>query len=307
VKAVAVDQTFMGQLRSRWSEADTLLCIGLDGELERLPLSVRAGQTGLLSLGEEREGSTVEGSLVSFHQAIIDATADLVCAYKPNAAFFEAHGPAGLRALIRLIAYVHARYPSVPVLLDAKRGDIGSTSEAYARAAFDVCDADAITLNPYLGGEALTPFLERGERGAFIICRTSNPGSAELQEMRVSSPDGLGYEPLYIALARRVASEWNANGNCGLVVGATYPDEIAQVRAVVGDMPLLVPGIGTQGGDLEGTLRAGLDSVGQGLLISASRSVIYASSGLDFAQAARREAKRLNQEINRLRDRWRRS
>ena len=123
----------------------------------------------------------------------------------------------------------------------------------------------------------------------------------------MSSPDGLGYEPLYIALARRVASEWNANGNCGLVVGATYPDEIAQVRAVVGDMPLLVPGIGTQGGDLEGTLRAGLDSVGQGLLISASRSVIYASSGLDFAQAARREAKRLNQEINRLRDRWRRS
>lgn len=307
MKVVAADQTFMGQLRSRWSEADTLLCIGLDGELERLPLSVRAGQTGLLSLGEEREGSTVEGSLISFHQAIIDATADLVCAYKPNAAFFEAYGPAGLRALIRLIAYVHARYPSVPVLLDAKRGDIGSTSLAYARAAFDVCDADAITLNPYLGGEALTPFLEHRERGIFIVCRTSNPGSAELQEMQVSLPNGLGNEPLYVALARRVAEEWNANGNCGLVVGATYPDDIAQVRAVVGDMPLLVPGIGAQGGDLEGTLRAGMDSVGQGLLISASRSVIYASSGLDFAQAARREAKRLNREINRIRDRWRRS
>lgn len=293
----------MERLRSRWRDAQTLLCVGLDGELERLPPSVRAGQTGLLSLDEERAGSGVEGSLVSFHQAIIDATADLVCAFKPNAAFFEAHGPAGLRALIRLIAYIHARYPDVPVLLDAKRGDIGNTSQAYARAAFDVCDADGITLQPYLGGEALTPFLERCERGLFILCRTSNPGSAEFQDIRVPLPDGPGDEPLYVALARRVANEWNANGNCGLVVGATYPDDLARVRAVVGDLPLLIPGIGTQGGDLEATLSAGLDSEGYGLLISASRSVIYASNGLDFAQAARREARRLNQEIKRLRER----
>jgi orotidine-5'-phosphate decarboxylase len=301
VKVAAANQTFMERLRFRWRESQTLLCVGLDGELERLPPSVRGGQTGLLSLDDERAGSGVEGSLVSFHQSIIDATADQVCAFKPNAAFFEAHGPAGLRALIRLIAYIHARYPSVPVLLDAKRGDISSTSSAYARAAFEVCDADGITVQPYLGGEALTPFLERCERGIFIVCRTSNPGSAEFQDLRVQLADGTGDEPLYVMLARRVADEWNTNGNCGLVVGATYPSDLAKVRAVVGDLPILVPGIGTQGGDLEATLRAGLDSQGYGLLISASRSVIYASSDLDFAQAARHQAKHLNQEINRLR------
>ncbi len=293
----------MERLRSRWHDAQTLLCIGLDGELERLPPSVRGGQTGMLSFDDERAGSGVEGSLVTFHQAIIDATADLVCAFKINSAFFEAYGPAGLRALIRLIAYVHARYPLVPVLLDAKRGDISSTSAAYARAAFDVCDADGITLQPYVGGEALTPFLQRRERGNFILCRTSNPGSAEFQDLPVRLPDGSADEPLYIVLARRVASEWNVSGNCGLVVGATYPDDLAQVRAVVGDLPILVPGIGSQGGDLEATVRAGLDSQGNGLLLSASRSVIYASSDLDFAQAARHQAKRLHQEINRLRER----
>ncbi|PWT72918.1 MAG: orotidine-5'-phosphate decarboxylase [Chloroflexi bacterium] len=294
----------MQRLRSRWRDAQTLLCVGLDGELERLPESVLDGQTVVLSLDDERAGSRVEGSLVSFHQAIIDATADQVCAFKPNSAFFEAHGPAGLRALIRLIGYIHARYPSVPVLLDAKRGDISSTSSAYAQAAFDVCDADGITVQPYLGGEALTPFLGRYERGVFIVCRTSNPGSAELQDLRVSRADGTGDEPLYVALARRVADEWNANGNCGLVMGATYPNDLAQVRAVVGDLPVLVPGIGTQGGDLEATLRAGLDSQGYGLIISASRSIIYASSDLDFAEAARRQAKHLNQEINRLREKF---
>ena len=307
MKVVATDQTFLARLRSRWSDADTLLCIGLDGELERLPLSVRAGQTGLLSIDDERAGSGVEGALVTFHQAIIDATADLACAFKPNAAFFEMHGPAGLRALIRLIAYIHARYPSVPVLLDAKRGDVASTSQAYAHALFEVCNADAVTLHPYLGGEALTPFLERCDRGVFILCRTSNPGSAEFQNMRVATADGQGEEPLYVALARRVAEEWNANGNCGLVVGATYPDELQKVRAVVGDLPMLVPGIGHQGGDLESTIRAGLDSQGEGLLISASRSIIYASDGLDFAQAARREARRLHREINRIRSRVQRS
>jgi orotidine-5'-phosphate decarboxylase len=306
VKVVATDQTFLARLHSRWDEADTLLCIGLDGELERLPLSVRAGQTGLLSIDDERAGSGVEGALVSFHQAIIDATADLACAFKPNSAFFEMHGPAGLRALIRLIAYIHARYPTVPVLLDAKRGDIGSTSRAYAHALFDVCSADAVTLHPYLGGEALAPFLERCDRGIFVLCRTSNPGSAEFQDVRVVT-DGRGEEPLYLAVARKVAEEWNENGNCGLVVGGTHPQDLQQVRAVAGDLPVLVPGIGHQGGDLEDAIRAGLDSRGQGLLISASRSIIYASDGLDFAQAARREARRLHREINRIRNRVKRS
>ncbi len=297
---------FMERLRARWDDARTLLCVGLDPELERLPLSVRGAQTGALALDEERSGSHIEGALVTFNQAIVDATADLVCAFKPNAAFYEAHGPAGIRALIRTIAYIHARYPDVPVLLDAKRGDIGSTSKAYARAAFDVYGAEAITLQPYLGREALEPFLERANCGAFILCRTSNPGSGEVQDLsvRVGGAAERGApadEPLYMALARRVADEWNTHGNCGLVVGATYPEELRRVRAAVGDLPLLVPGIGAQGGDLEATVRAGLDCHSRGLLISVSRSVLYASSELDFASAARREAARLWKEIERLR------
>src|SRR5262249_33202863 len=172
-----------------------LLCIELDPELERLPSTVR-------------EGREAEAALVAFNSAIVDATADLACVFKPNAAFYEARGPAGLRALVRTITHVHERYPEVPVLLDAKRGDIGNTSAAYAHAAYAVCGADAVTLQPYLGREALEPFLERADRGSFVLCRTSNPGSGELQDLRV----GEASEPLYLALARRVAAEWNARG-----------------------------------------------------------------------------------------------
>ncbi len=297
--------SFMRLLHARWHQAKTLLCVGLDGEIERMPQCVRTGATGLLSLEEEREGSYVESALVTFHLAIIDATADLVCAFKPNAAFFEAYGPAGWRALIRTIKYIHVRYPTVPVILDAKRGDIGSTSQAYARMAFDICAADAVTLQPYLGREAVSPFLDRADRGMFILCRTSNPGSGEFQNLRLSPSEPTSHahsEPLYITLARHVAGQWNTKGNCALVVGATYPDELRHVRAVVGDMPILVPGIGAQGGDLEATVQAGLDSQRAGLIISASRSVLYASDGLDFAHAARREALRLRDEIERLRN-----
>jgi orotidine-5'-phosphate decarboxylase len=294
--------TFMQRLRARWRSARTLLCVGLDTELERLPNGVRGAQTSLLMLDEERQGNQIEGALVSFNQAIIDATADLACAFKPNAAFYEAQGPAGMRALVRTVAYLHARYPDVPVILDAKRGDIGSTSQAYARAAFDVCGADAITLQPYLGREALAPFIERYDRGAFILCRTSNPGGGEFQDLPVSGT-GMGSEPLYLTVARRVASDWNQRDNCGLVVGATYPDELRRVRGVVGDMPILVPGIGAQGGDLRGTLEAGLDSNGQGLIISVSRSILYASNGLDFAAAARHEALRIWRAIEESRER----
>jgi orotidine-5'-phosphate decarboxylase len=292
-------QGFVERLRARWQTARTLLCIGLDGEMGRLPYSVRAGQTGMLALEEEREGSHVEGALVSFNQAIIDATADLVCVYKPNAAFYEVHGPAGLRALIRTIEYIHARYPEIPVILDAKRGDVSSTSRAYAEAAFDTIGADAVTLQPYLGRDALAPFLERADRGAFILCRTSNPGAGEIQDLRIGV-DG-GEEPLYVALARRIATAWNTHGNCGLVVGATYPEELRRVREAAPDLPILVPGIGAQGGDLAGTIRAGLDSQGQGLIISASRSVLYSSTGPDFTNAARHEALRLWKEIDQLR------
>ena len=297
----------MDLLRARWETADTLLCVGLDPELERLPQTILAsgasaeahGRNDRLQVGEER----VEHMLLDFNTAIVDATADLVCAFKPNAAFYEANGPAGLRALLRTISYIHDRYPDIPVILDAKRGDIGSTSAAYARAAFDVAGADAVTLQPYLGRDALAPFLDRADRGCLILCRTSNPGAGELQDLPVAaSPDGEPL-PLYQVVARAVAEQWNANGNCALVVGATYPGELRTVRAITGDMPILVPGIGAQGGDLAATLDAGLDSQGQGLIISVSRSVLYASAGPDFAQAARAETLRLHTAISHARQR----
>ena len=293
--------SFMQRLRARWEQVGTLLCVGLDCELDRLPRSVRGRQTELLVKERDSDAVQAEGALVTFNQAIVDATADLVCAFKPNSAFYEAHGPAGLRALIRTITYIHTRYPEVPVLLDAKRGDIGSTNAAYARAAFEVCGADAITLQPYLGREALKPFLDHAGHGCFILCRTSNPGAGEFQDARVRAAGETTEEPLFLTVARRVAEEWNTRGNCGLVVGATYPAELRQVRARAGDLPILVPGIGAQGGDLEATVRAGLDSQGYGLMLSASRSVIYASGELDFARAARREAQRLRAEIERVR------
>ncbi len=295
-------ESFISRLRRRWQEARTLLCIGLDVELERLPEGVRVTAAGGHSDqgNEVDEQGRIERAIVAFNQAIVDATADLVCAYKPNSAFYEQYGPAGLRALAATIAYIQHRYPDVPVVLDAKRGDIGSTSEAYARAVFDVYGADAVTLQPYLGRDALEPFLSRANRGAFILCRTSNPGAGELQDLRLRSTDGTE-EPLYLAVARLVAEQWNTNRNCGLVVGATYPEELRAVRAVAGNLPILVPGIGTQGGDLEATVRSGLDNSRQGLILSASRSILYASSGRDFAGAARREAGRLRMEIERLR------
>lgn len=223
----------MQRLRARW-QAGTLLCVGLDPELERLP--------------EAAHRSSVEDTLVAFNAAIVEATADLVCAFKPNAAFYEAHGPEGARALARTVALVHERAPGVPVLLDAKRGDMANTSRLYARAVFDAYGADAVTVQPYQGQEALQPFIERGDRGVFVLCRTSNPGAGELQDLLVEG------EPLYLRVARRVADEWNARGNCGLVVGATWSEELHAIRAVAPELPILVPGIGAQGGDLEGSV-----------------------------------------------------
>jgi orotidine-5'-phosphate decarboxylase len=295
-------ETFTERLRRRWQEARTLLCVGLDGEIERMPEQFRRG----LDPGEPNGNSAderqrrIEAALTEYHTAIVEATADLVCAYKPNIAFYEQHGPAGLRALIAIIAYIQKKYPEIPVLLDAKRGDIGSTSQAYARALFDVYGADAVTAQPYLGYDALEPFLSRADRGVFILCRTSNPGASELQDLSVGITNDEA-EPLYLRVARQVAHEWNANGNCGLVVGATYPEELRHVRDIVGDLPILAPGVGAQGGDLEATVRAGVDSVGQGLLISVSRAILYASSGHDFASAARRQAGWLRMEIERQR------
>lgn len=293
----AVQTSFIAALRRRWQTSGSLVCVGLDPELERIPQLARGGRTGLLSAAAGEEEADIEGALVGFTQAIVDATADLVCAYKPNSAFYEQYGPAGMRALQRLIAYIHARYPEIPVILDAKRADIGSTSAAYARAVFDAYHADAVTLHPYLGREALSPFLERADRGCLILCRTSNPGAGEFQDLATRGPDG-AERPLYQQVARAVATDWNTNGNCALVVGATYPDELRIVRGLVGDMPILVPGVGAQGGEIEAVVGAGLDSAGQGLMISLSRSVLYASSGADFAEAGRREAERVMRAIN---------
>ncbi len=293
----AVETSFIAALRRRWQATGSLVCVGLDPELDRIPQLARGGRTGLLGATAGEEEADIEGALVGFTQAIVDATADLVCAYKPNSAFYEQYGPAGMHALQRLIAYIHARYPEIPVILDAKRADIGSTSAAYARAAFDTLRADAVTLHPYLGREAISPFLERADRGCLILCRTSNPGAGELQDLATRGADGVE-RPLYQQVARTVATNWNANGNCALVVGATYPDELRIVRGIVGDMPILVPGVGAQGGDIEAVVGAGLDSAGQGLMISLSRSVLYASSGADFAEAGRREAERVMRAIN---------
>lgn len=286
--ATAATSSFLEKVQRRWHEGRTLLCVGLDLELERLPTAHSA------------DSADVETAFFRFNAAIIDATADLVCAYKPNAAFYERHGAAGWNALARTIAYLHSHHPDVPVLLDAKRGDIGNTAQAYADAIFDTLGADAVTLHPYLGSDALQPFLKRRDRGCFILVHTSNPGASEFQDLILRAEDGTE-EPLYLAVARRVANHWNTNGNCALVVGATYPEQLRAARQVAGDLPILIPGIGAQGGDLAAALNAGMDSQGAGLLISASRSINYASSGADFAEAARREAERLRNDIETLR------
>jgi orotidine-5'-phosphate decarboxylase len=291
--------SFYPRLWQRWHAARTMLCIGLDPEVEQLPQSL-LDQLPRPSSRSESHDSIAE-LLFRFALVIAEATHDLACAFKPNAAFYERYGAAGWRALESIIHTLAFRYPEVPVILDAKRGDIGSTSQAYADAVFGSLRADAVTLQPYLGRDALQPFLDRPECGCFILCRTSNPDSGEFQNLPTPREDG-GSEPLFLAVARRVASVWNAeHNNCGLVVGATYPEELQMVRAVAGDVPILVPGIGAQGGDLAEVVRNGLDSQRGGLVISASRSILYASNGPDFAEAARFEAQRLRDEIERLR------
>ena len=232
----------------------------------------------LLSVGLD---SDVDAQ-VAFNKKIIDATHDLVCAYKPNTAFYESRGVAGIEALKQTCDYLRKTYPEIVLIVDAKRGDIGNSNEAYAKFAFDYLGADAITLHPYLGKEALKPFLDRKEKGSVILCRTSNPGAGEFQD------------DMYKKVAEHVAKEWNSNDNCALVVGAPYPAELAIVRRIVGDMPFLIPGIGAQGGDLEKTVKAGVDSTGKNAIINASRSII-------FAQEPRTEAQKLRYEINKYR------
>lgn len=259
--------TFAAKLRAAAEKNGSWLCVGLD----------------------PHPGRTAVDEIVGFTCEIIEATADLVCAFKPQSAFFEAHGLAGWEALQ---ATIEAVPDEVPVILDVKRGDIASTAEAYATACFDVMGADAVTLNPYLGRDAVAPFLARAEKGAFILCRTSNVGGADLQELEVEG------EPLYLRVASLVESWGAEHDNAGLVVGATYPAELAAVRARAPRLPILLPGIGAQGGALEESVAAGVDASGGGLLVSASRSVIYAGEGAGRADGARAEATRLRAAIN---------
>lgn len=273
-------RTFSEQLEQHWQQGK-FVCVGLDSEYERLPNIVK-------------HACSIEEAIFNFNRAIIDATHDLVCAYKPNAAFYEAQGEAGYLALVHTVRHIKANYPQIPVILDAKRADIGSTNGGYVRAAFDMLGVDAITVHPYLGREALTPFLARKDKGIIVLVKTSNPGSGEFQDLLVG---GTG-EPLYQLVARHVAQHWNTNDNCALVVGAPYPGEIQRVRAVVGDIPLLIPGIGAQGGEVEATVKAARDSRGWGMMINSSRNIVFASSGEDFAQAARTVTGQLHEQIS---------
>ncbi len=281
-----MSRSFREMLETQWSRGN-FVCVGLDSEFGKIPKSAYRN-------GNECHVSTFN-TIVAFNRAIVEATKDLVCAYKPNAAFYEAYGDEGIGALQRTIADIHAIAPDVPVILDAKRADIGNTNSGYVDAAFGFLRADAITVHPYLGAEALQPFLNRTEKGIIVLCRTSNPGAGEFQDLSVNG------EPLFRFVARRVASEWNKGGNCALVVGATYPDELREVRALVGDMPILIPGIGVQGGDVEKTVMAGKDSRGYGMIVNSSRGIIFASNEAHFADAARRETEKLHNLINQYR------
>jgi len=268
---------FIQALRARWTSADSLVCIGLDPEPAKFPAKL-AGDPD---------------SIFNFCRAIVDATAQYVCCFKPQIAHFAALGAED--ALQRLIAHVHAAHPGIPVILDAKRGDIGSTAQHYAAEAFDRFGADAVTANPYLGRDSLQPFLDRADKGVVILCRTSNPGARELQDLIVEG------RPLYQHVAETIARDWNGNGNCALVVGATWPEQLRQVRAIVGDVPFLVPGVGAQGGDVEAVVTNAKTADGTGLMVSSSRAILYASNGKDFALAAGEAAKALRDGINRYR------
>ena len=266
--------SFIEKLNSIWEENDSLVCVGLDPDLERFPKSIR----------------DVPDAIFQFNKRIIDATHDLVCAYKPQIAYFSAESAED--QLTKTIQYIQSEYPSIPIILDSKRGDIGSTANKYAVEAFERFKVDAVTINPYMGYDSAEPFLSYQDKGTVLLCRTSNSGASDIQDLVV---DGV---PLYQKVATLISDKWNYNNNCLLVVGATWPSQMAKVRSLVGDMPFLVPGVGAQGGDIEALVKAGKTTNGKGLIISSSRSVIYASSEDDFDSKAREVVLKLRSQIN---------
>ena len=268
--------TFIDKLSAAWTRNNSLLCVGLDPDLARFPAQLQGQPDGI----------------VQFCKAIIDATADLACAFKPQIAYFAALGAEA--QLEEICRYLREHYPHIPLVLDAKRGDIGATAHQYAREAFERYGADAVTVSPYMGFDSVEPYLEWSDRGVIVLCRTSNAGGSDLQFLDV------GGRPLYQHVAQLVAEKWNRNGQLALVVGATFPEEIAQVRKLVGDMPLLIPGVGAQGGDVEATVQAGRTAGGTGMMINSSRAILYAApqAGEDFVAAARRVATETRDAIN---------
>jgi orotidine-5'-phosphate decarboxylase len=272
--------TFLEKLLAASRRNQSLICIGLDPEYERLPAHVQ-GQAD---------------PILAFNRGIIEATADLVCAYKPNLAFYEALGPAGLTTLQETLRLIPGYIPTIG---DAKRGDTDNTSRQYARALFETYGFDAVTVNPYLGHDSLQPFLEYEEKGVLVVCRTSNPGARDLQDLLVSQGQ-TEPAPLYEVLARQVL-KWDAKGNAGLVVGATYPEELRRIRQIALDLPILIPGVGAQGGDLASAAQYGTDSAGERAIISLSRSILYASSRHDFAERAAEVAHTVRDTANQAR------
>ena len=270
---------FVEKLVAASRRQNSLLCVGLDPELGRFPASLQA--------------LSREEAVARFCQQIIDATAPFVCAFKPNIAFFEALGPGGMLAFQKVCRVVPAH---IPIIVDAKRGDLGNTARHYAIALFDIYGCDAVTVNPYLGYDSVAPFLDYTDRGVILLCRTSNPSARDFQDLLVQGEDGQA-RPLYEVVAQRIQS-WNMAGNCGLVVGATYPQELQTIRAICPDMPILIPGVGAQGGDLEASVQAGVDAHGERAILAVSRSILYASSDEDFANAASQEARRLRDRMN---------
>lgn len=271
---------FKSKLDKAVTANSSLLCVGLDPDLSKMPEFITKGPEPLFN----------------FNKAIIDATADLVCGFKPNSAMYEATGEDGIKQLKATCDYINTKYPNIPIILDFKRGDIGNTNNYYANFAFDFLNVGAVTVHPYMGKVANAEFLARKDRGIIVLCRTSNDGAGEFQDMQI---DNL---PLYQHVAKHVMNEWDANNNCLLVVGATYAAEMVEVRKLVGpDAIFLVPGVGAQGGDIQSILNAGIGANKRGLIINSARDILYSSNGPDFAKAAREKALKTRNEINNYR------
>ncbi|MFA6077039.1 MAG: orotidine-5'-phosphate decarboxylase [Candidatus Paceibacterota bacterium] len=269
----------MSQIINKYNERakkiDSLLCVGLDADFAKIPEKFKK----------------LEFPQFEFNKWIINETHEYASAYKPNSAFYEARGDKGIKELKMTMDYLIDNHPDIFTILDAKRADIGNTNNGYVASIFDWLGFDAVTLHPYLGKEALQPFLDRKDKCSIILCRTSNPGAPEFQDLNVGHPVSNKSVPLWQIVAEKVSEEWNKNKNCMLVVGATYPEEMKKIRNLAPDMTFLVPGIGAQGGDLRSAIEAGLNSEGLGLIINSARSIIFAENPKD-------EARKLWEEIN---------